>query len=63
MKGKEFFKSVGFRSVIVLLCIALVSGGLLSILNFVWHVDVTVDLTLCKKVYDVENVEFTSGEV
>ena len=33
MTVKEFFKSKTFRCIVVLLCIALVSGGLLSICN------------------------------
>lgn len=33
MTVKEFFKSKTFRCIVVLLCIALVSGGLLAIMN------------------------------
>ena len=38
MTVKEFFKSKTFRCIVVLLCIALVSGGLLAIMNDLMHV-------------------------
>lgn len=38
MKIKEFFKSTAFKCIMVLLAIALISGGLLSILNDVLYV-------------------------
>ncbi len=38
MTTKQFFQSKAFRCIAVLLCIALISGGLLAILNDVWKV-------------------------
>ena len=38
MTVKQFLQSKIFRCIVVLLCIALVSGGLLAILNDLWHV-------------------------
>ncbi len=38
MTVKQFLQSKIFRCIIVLLCIALVSGGLLAILNDLWNV-------------------------
>ena len=38
MTVKQFFKSETFKCLVVLLCIALVSGGLLSILNDVLYI-------------------------
>lgn len=38
MTCKEFFKSTSFKCILVLVCIALVSGGLLAILNDLWKV-------------------------
>jgi len=39
MTIKQFLHSKIFRCIVVLLCIALVSGGLLAILNDLWAVD------------------------
>lgn len=38
MTCKQFFKSTTFKCIAVLVCIALVSGGLLAILNDLWNV-------------------------
>ena len=38
MTCKQFFKSTTFKCIAVLVCIALVSGGLLAILNDLWKV-------------------------
>ncbi|NCA92732.1 hypothetical protein EOM82_05715 [bacterium] len=55
MTLKQFLKSQTFRCVIVLLCIALVAGGLLSILNDVLYVsDEERTKRAIKKVYGQE---------
>lgn len=38
MTCKQFFKSTSFKCILVLVCIALISGGLLAILNDLWKV-------------------------
>ena len=38
MKGREFFSSASFKSIVVLILIAVVLGGALSILNDVLYV-------------------------
>lgn len=38
MKQNNFFKSTAFKSIIVLLCIAVIAGGLLAILNDLLYV-------------------------
>ena len=65
MTVKQFFKSKTFRCIVVLLCIALVSGALLSIMNDVLYVSAEerVQRTI-KKIYgtqigyDKEGVQF-----
>ena len=55
MTIKEFFKSKTFRCIVVLLCIALVSGGLLAIMNDLLHVsDEERVLRTVKNIYGQE---------
>ncbi len=59
MTVKQFLKSKTFRCILVLLCIALVSGGLLSILNDVLFVsDEEKTMRAIKAVYG-QAMEFT----
>ena len=66
MKKNNFFKSSAFRSVIVLMCIALVAGGLLAILSDVLYVsdnDRTLRAieTIYGKSIDFEEMEVTES--
>ena len=55
MKAKEFFTSVSFRSIIVLVVIAVVLGGALAILNDVLYVSVEEEVNRAiKKIYGME---------
>lgn len=64
MKLKDFFKGITFRCIVVLLCIALVSGGLLSILNDVLAVGEEEKLQrVIDKLYDDPDVTATVYEL
>ena len=59
MTVKEFFKSKTFRCIVVLLCIALVSGGLLAIMNDLLYVsDEERVMRTVKSIYGKE-MEYT----
>lgn len=74
MTIKQFFKSKAFKCIITLLIIALISGGLLSILNDLWYVSDTEkinraiksvcgdDVSLSKELV-VDGLEYTSGTI
>ncbi len=64
MTAKQFFKSTGFRSVIVLLCIALISAFLLTVLHYLWPAaDVTMDMNIVSEMYDNKSASFTAVEL
>ena len=46
MKGREFFSSASFKSIVVLILIAVVLGGALSILNDVLYVSAEEEVNL-----------------
>lgn len=64
MKIKDFFKSTAFKCIIVLLAIALISGGLLSILNDVLNVSEEEKLArVISNLYGGENISYTVNEI
>jgi len=64
MKVKDFFKSTAFKCIIVLLAIALISGGLLSILNDVLYISEDEKLArVISKLYGGESVEYTVNDI
>lgn len=63
MTVKEFFKSKSFKCIVVLVCIAVVSGGLLAILNDLLYVsDDERTARAIKAIYKTE-IGFTSVEI
>ena len=71
MKGREFFSSASFKSIVVLILIAVVLGGALSILNDVLYVSAEEEVNRAiKKIYGREigweekelDSEFSSNE-
>ncbi len=55
MKGREFFSSASFKSIVVLILIAVVLGGALSILNDVLYVSAEEEVNRAiKKIYGRE---------
>lgn len=64
MKIKDFVKSTAFKCIIVLLCIALISGGLLSVLNDLLYVSEEEKIQrVISSLYDGQQVEFTAEEI
>lgn len=64
MKIKDFFKSTAFKCILVLLCIALISGGLLSVLNDLLYVSEEEKIQrVISSLYDGKQVEFTAEEI
>lgn len=64
MKIKDFLKSTAFKCILVLLCIALVSGGLLSVLNDLLYVSEEEKIQrVISSLYDGKQVEFTAEEI
>lgn len=63
MTVKEFFKSKSFKCIVVLVCIAVISGGLLAILNDLLYVsDDERTARAIKTIYKTE-IGFTSVEI
>ena len=71
MKGREFFSSASFKSIVVLILIAVVLGGALSILNDVLYVSAEEEVNRAiKKIYGREigweekelDAEFSSND-
>lgn len=64
MTAKQFFKSTGFKSVIVLLVIALVSSFLLTVLHYLWPAyKQTIDLSAVAEMYDNKSATFEAVDV
>ena len=74
MTIKQFLQSKIFRCIAVLLCIALISGGLLAILNDLWAVDDEILIqrgieSVCgkgvnlKQIISQETIEYENGSV
>lgn len=63
MTVKEFFKSKSFKCIVVLVCIAVISGGLLAVLNDLLYVsDDERTARAIKAIYKTE-IGFTSVEI
>lgn len=63
MTVKEFFKSKSFKCIVVLVCIAVISGGLLAVLNDLLYVsDDERTARAIKTIYKTE-IGFTSVEI
>lgn len=54
MKGREFFSSASFKSIVVLILIAVVLGGALSILNDVLYVSAEEEVNRAIKRFTAE---------